>query len=376
MLKRLYIDNYKCFVNFECYFSEINLLMGRNGTGKSSVFEVLSLLRAFAAERGHVGQMVNAKSLTRWDSRMAQTFEMDVEGNGGLYRYVLVVEHMPDGQKQRGARDEVTYEGHLLYAAELDRARLFKDNYTEGPELLKDWYYSGLPSLPERPDNSKIRWFRQWLFDLTHVKVCPQTIVALSEEEESSLKGDASNFASWYRHLSQERPDMLHELFHSLQDVIDGFVRMRLTSQAREMDNLRRLLVDIRSETSEAVKGSPISFDITELSDGQRMLVILYTLLHSLATRRVTLCIDEPDNFIALSEVQPWLMAIRDTVEEDGSQCLLISHHPELIDYMAREKGIVFTRTAAGPVRVGAFPADEEPSLSASEMVARGWSDE
>ncbi|MFP4381463.1 MAG: AAA family ATPase, partial [Candidatus Sumerlaeia bacterium] len=41
MLKRLYIDNYKCFENFEVEFSNINLLLGANASGKSTVLEVL-----------------------------------------------------------------------------------------------------------------------------------------------------------------------------------------------------------------------------------------------------------------------------------------------------------------------------------------------
>ncbi len=41
MLKRLYVDNYKCLVNFEFVPQQIQLLLGVNGTGKSSVFDVL-----------------------------------------------------------------------------------------------------------------------------------------------------------------------------------------------------------------------------------------------------------------------------------------------------------------------------------------------
>jgi predicted ATPase len=49
MLTRLYCDNYKCLVNFEFRPEAIQLLMGRNGAGKSTVFEVLELIRDFAA---------------------------------------------------------------------------------------------------------------------------------------------------------------------------------------------------------------------------------------------------------------------------------------------------------------------------------------
>ncbi|KJV06625.1 AAA family ATPase [Methylocucumis oryzae] len=42
MLKRLYIHNYKCLVNFEIHFDQdVSLFLGGNGSGKSTVFEVL-----------------------------------------------------------------------------------------------------------------------------------------------------------------------------------------------------------------------------------------------------------------------------------------------------------------------------------------------
>ena len=49
MITRIYIDNYKCLQNFEYKPKQFELIVGANGTGKSTVFEVLkscgSLLR-------------------------------------------------------------------------------------------------------------------------------------------------------------------------------------------------------------------------------------------------------------------------------------------------------------------------------------------
>lgn len=62
MLTRLYCDNYKCLVNFEFRPEATQLLMGRNGAGKSTVFEVLELIRDFAA-RGETCE--DRRALTR-----------------------------------------------------------------------------------------------------------------------------------------------------------------------------------------------------------------------------------------------------------------------------------------------------------------------
>jgi predicted ATPase len=45
MLKRLYVDNYKCLVNFTLPLQELTLLLGTNGAGKTSVLDVMFALR-------------------------------------------------------------------------------------------------------------------------------------------------------------------------------------------------------------------------------------------------------------------------------------------------------------------------------------------
>ena len=50
MISRIYIDNYKCFTNFEYRPGALQLLLGANGTGKTGVFEVLKALRGFIVD--------------------------------------------------------------------------------------------------------------------------------------------------------------------------------------------------------------------------------------------------------------------------------------------------------------------------------------
>ena len=93
MLSRVYIDNYKCFVNFEYKPTRKQLILGDNRSGKSTFFEVLSKLRKFIGEGMQIGEVFKEETLTRWQNRDLQTFEFDVDGNGGLYKYSLQVEH-------------------------------------------------------------------------------------------------------------------------------------------------------------------------------------------------------------------------------------------------------------------------------------------
>jgi hypothetical protein len=74
-----------------------------------------------------------------------------------------------------------------------------------------------------------------------------------------------------------------------------------------------------------------------------------------------------------LPEIQPWLTALTDSVEEGHGQILLISHHPELINQWAPSHGVQFVRDGIGSVRVEQFHGDPDSSLPPAELVARGW---
>lgn len=52
MLKRLYIDNFRCFVNFEYKPERKQLLLGANGSGKSSLLDAVRAVQAFVCGDG------------------------------------------------------------------------------------------------------------------------------------------------------------------------------------------------------------------------------------------------------------------------------------------------------------------------------------
>ena len=162
--------------------------------------------------------------------------------------------------------------------------------------------------------------------------------------------------ASWLRHLSQESPDIFARIVGSLKDgVLDGLIGFKLV-KAGETTRILKSEFEFTGDASDAANSSfLLNFD--QLSDGQRNLVALFTVLHSAVEADSTLCLDEPDNYVALREIQPWLIELIDRTRETGSQCLLISHHPEFINYLAPTEGVRFFRDN-GPVRDPAVPVD------------------
>jgi hypothetical protein len=88
MLKRLYANNYRCLVNFEIEFDALTLLMGANGGGKSSLFDLLYEIRRLLVDKDALGakdkfgrELFSPRDLTAWADKSEQAFELDVLGN-------------------------------------------------------------------------------------------------------------------------------------------------------------------------------------------------------------------------------------------------------------------------------------------------------
>ena len=103
-------------------------------------------------------------------------------------------------------------------------------------------------------------------------------------------------------------------------------------------------------------------------------MVALYAVLFGLKDEGVSLFLDEPDNFVALREIHPWLTALTDSCGEGIEQAVLISHHPEVLDQLALSSGRWFDRDNNGPTRVSDQPKISVEGLKPSESMARGWS--
>jgi predicted ATPase len=136
-------------------------------------------------------------------------------------------------------------------------------------------------------------------------------------------------------------------------------------------DDAKALVAKFRSEETLGGQGAPYSCRFDELSDGERVLLLLYTLLEC-AGPECTLCLDEPENFLALREIQPWLNVVIDRAQSQALQIVLISHHPELINALAVGTGRWLDRPSGGPTRSWEI-TDDGSGLAVADLVARGW---
>lgn len=367
MLKRFYIDNFRSLVNFEMNVDSINLFLGGNGSGKSTVFDVLQRIKIFVSGIYKVGEIFSYFDCTRWQTLPIQRFELEIIGNNGNYKYELAIRHNPENSRIEYER--LWFDNQPLLKFEMGEVQIFDDYYVAGPKYPFEVSQSILPFLQTRNDNTKLTWFKNRMERIIIVQIIPSLMSNSSENEERRLTYRMENFVSWYRYISQDQGKVA-ELMNVLKDVLDGFISFRFEQFSEKYRTLK-----LRFSTN-ADRTNTFDYYLGELSDGQKVLIALYTLLYCTQAEDYTLCIDEPENFLALPEIQPWLTQLYDFCSEQKLQALLISHHPELINYLlASPIGYWFERQSNAPVRVKKISNEvaENTGLPISELIARGW---
>jgi predicted ATPase len=366
MLKRLYANNYRCLVNFEINFDELTLLTGPNGGGKSTLFDLLYKIRHLIAENAKIGAVFPPEDLTVWVKKKEQSFELDVQSENGLFTYKLVVSHNTDIKKPRIEFECLLLDGKPLFEFAHGEVRIYNDHHQPGPAYSFDWSVSALATVAPKSDNTNLTLFKRWIEAIFIVGLQPKSMVSETAEESGRLDRDGANFASWYRYISQEHQDKIFKLTNQLRDILPGFHAFKLEQAGKH----RILKAGFATDESGV---SPFYFDFERLSDGQRTIIVLYSLLLYLQETGGAIFIEEPENYVALPEIQPWLIELADACVGGFPQAVLVSHHPELIDYLCPENGKWLEREPLGPTRVKDWPNRKDQVLKLSEQIARGW---
>ena len=369
MIKKLYIDNFRCLVNFQLDLHANQLWLGDNGTGKSSVIYLLGMVQRIL-EGASIEDMFSVKDLTLWQKKDTLTVAIVMTVDQDQYDYELTVECDRDQRRCRIGKEQLKWNGKAFFLFDGHEAHL----YGVGPRMGQveevarfgaDSGRSVLPTIAEREDNKPLIQFRRSVGNWLLVQPIPAMVEDLATKEADRLYGHGENFAAWYRHALQENPEIGYEAFDALRRVLPGFESLSL----KESGDSRRLTAGFR------LAGVDCRLPFGELSDGQRQLIMLYVILSSLKHTHSVLLIDEPDNFVSLREIQPWLQELQSLCEGSGDrQAIIISHHPEVINRMVDGSEVLFYRSEAGHTQTKPYAVAD--GLTPAETMARGWEDE
>jgi len=377
MITRLYANNFRCLVAFEAKFESFGVFCGPNGAGKSSVFDALRLLRNLStgdAVLGGTGEMdVPRLEFTRWTedtniSSPIQEFELGLTVDGHVFEYVLHIEQKAEFEKPRIIHERVTCDGKPLFNRDLDaktmRAEVRFDKADENQTGFPlDWRQSALAAIQPRGSIGKLSLLQEEMARLIVLRPNARAMEPESKAEAKYPDLSMTNLTSWYRSLSQDQ-QWTTVLSDSLRSVWPDFLSFKL-----ENVGLNAKALQLRFEHE---GGKPLLLFSGQLSDGERMLIALYMVRAAIETGAVqTAFIDEPDNFVGLPELQPWVLSMRELLD-DKHQLIMISHHPEILSNSGEANGRYLWRdNHTSPTRIG--PLEIPEGMTVGEAIARGW---
>jgi hypothetical protein len=332
--------------------------------------DAIRALKTFVAAHGDNYENLRAfqSNATRWLNLPQQVFEIEVEIAGSQYVYRLENDVSHPNSSASVAAESLKVDGTPILEVTKGEAIL----YPNGPAapIGKFGVSDSSSALPILSASRKeagvfVDWFSKQLFCL---KIVPDTMLSMGKfDGQTHPLSNLSDLAAWYMQLAGTDVESVISLRDSLKQTITGFASLQFTGLESGVGELR---------TSFNSPGKPIYLGLDELSDGQRSLIALYMILHFLIEKGCTVILDEPDNFISLREIQPWLLAAEEAVENSNGQLILISHHPEILNQWSQEYGLRFFREENGHVRTEKFKTDYDGLLQPSELIARGWENE
>ena len=378
MIGRFYADNFRCLTNFELDLDQTNIFLGPNGSGKTSVFDALRKIQNLTVRGARIEDEFPQRDLSclRSDSQ-AQQFELEIIVDQENYEYMLKIEHDLDRNRMWIDQEILLHNKKPLFVFEKRIARLYRDDYGRESSYQFDLARSGIGFLHAHPDNKKLTRFKTELTNTAIVSPYPPLFKSeastVTRTESAFFDPLMQNFVEWYWSFAQKNIRSVVRLFEELKEVLPDFESLSMVESG---ENARVLKAAFHGRSGDHQLNR---YSFGQLSDGQRFLVALYALLHLVEDNhlaeghRRSLFIDEPDNYLSLREVQPWLAQVVGACGETLEQAVIISHHPKTIDYLAGAKGRWFSRDGEGPVRVGTEPKLSTDGLSLSEAIARGW---
>jgi predicted ATPase len=356
MFKRIYVDNFRCLVNFEFRPDRVNLLVGANGSGKSTFLDALNLLMRLT-EGLPVATMLPQGTLPWWDRRLVQTFIVEVVDpvSGELFEYRLLVQHPGNAEAAQLTEESLTCDRQSVFSLKNKSVSISVNGsaidlpINTGHTFLSTGLGASAKAVRFRDLISRFRLF----------KINPWNISSNSTVENFQLWNDGSNFVSWLRYLLQDSPDAYMKWRQLFTVSLPQFRGARLL----DLGGGARLLQGLLMKPGVEDVGIPFY----DFSEGERCLSVLL----AIAVRRdrvSVLALDEPDNFLSIREVQPVLKELIEPMGGKEPQLFIVTHHPEVIDYLAADSTWMFERTNE-QVRVRRLTFDRESGERASETV-------
>jgi energy-coupling factor transporter ATP-binding protein EcfA2 len=337
MIKRLYVHNYRCLQNFELPISErpSSLLIGKNGTGKSTIGSVLELFQRIGRGTNRVGELVQASAFANFRYDAPMRFEMEVVIDSRIYAYTLALE-LPDGFRElRVLEEKLFVDGKRIYTREHAQVELGRAT-PQSARFMVDWHIIALPLIQAQPAGDPVSILRTWLGRMLILAPLPSLITGEVEvdKENPRPKRDVTDWGAWFVSLIRYAPAAYSEMDRYLKTVMPDFQDVKNP----EPDRGGTIRVQFFNGAT------TLSLPFSDLSDGEKCFFICAMVIAARQAYGSIFCFwDEPDNYLSISEIGHFVLALRRSFQA-GGQIVVTSHNQEVVRKFSDENTLVVGR--------------------------------
>ncbi|MBN1590401.1 MAG: AAA family ATPase [Pirellulales bacterium] len=337
MIQHFYVHNFRCLENFKLPMAgrSSSLLIGKNGSGKSTVGKALEVLQNIARGTNRVGQLASPKDFSRGRSDVPLRFEIEVVLSGAVFQYNLALE-LPEGFRElRVAEEKLSKDGNDIFTRDRAQVMLARTATDREAKFLVDWHLVALPVIQEQSESDPLRVFKDWLARMLILAPLPSHMGGDSEGSTLMPNRACTNFGEWFTGLLAHSPAAYTKVDRFLKELMPDLKDIKNPINGKDS---RSLSVQFQHDHT------AVSLPFNELSDGEKCFFLCALVLAANKSAGPVFCFwDEPDSHLSLSEVGHFVMDLRRSFQA-GGQLLVTSHNPEAIRQFSEENTLFLYR--------------------------------
>jgi predicted ATPase len=311
------------FRKLDATFERVSLVLGPNGVGKSSFVEAVVTVQQLILNRTPVGELLREDS--RWrhsKEELSQHLSLAMASNNV-------------GSSWTGNFSS-PHEGRCTLTSEILRIggphEVRWESTTRTP-TGRGHVNSNIMSLlnEESPHFDQVDAFFRAMerIQVLRFSNTSETSHPVSRPHLRSLNIDARDFAEWFSNTMDEGSNHQQAV-----ELAEGLLRQQIWGYKQlvvqeRLDGGRELFARFSSG------GDNYHIAFRNLSHGQRSLIVFAMVTEMLGIDFDCLVLDEPLNHVAMHELNPFLERLLEKVEETGSQLIVTTHHPHVVDRLS-----------------------------------------
>ncbi len=343
LIRRVVIHNYKSIAHCDVTLARFNVLVGRNGSGKSNFLDALQFV-AQALSPGSLSHALESRggmaNVLRRGMKTGDNFriELQVQWSRSQADYVIQIAKQPHGGfvvDEERLEYRTSEKGFKLFKKfDRDREKLTDsgDSDVNISSISKEALYLPFASI----QYVVYGYVREALASLSIYNPIPSPMRRPHLiESGTTLKESGSNLTSAVSRLSRERPRTLARIVEYLAQIVPGLIAV----QPLEIGGYEILefILQVPGESQ------PRTFQSQNMSDGTlRSLAVLVAALqfYTRTDSSHVIGIEEPESAIHPAAMAVLLDALRES--SVNNQVLITTHSPDLLDRIDIETDSLF----------------------------------